>query len=55
LYDSNGNQPLRPGSEKDTPSFDERFTDNPGRDVSTPGNDLLRLFLKRIVLPGSSS
>jgi hypothetical protein len=54
LYDSNGNQPIWPGSDKDTPSFDERFTDNPGRDVSTPGNDLLRQFLERIMEPGNS-
>lgn len=54
LYDSNGNQPIWPDSNKDTPSFDERFTDNPGRDVSTPGNDLLKQYLERIVEDGST-
>lgn len=48
LYDSNGNQPIWPGSEKDTPSFDDRFTDNPGRDSTSPGNDLLERYLERI-------
>lgn len=48
LYDSNGNQPIWPGSDKDTPSFDERFTDNPGRDSTSPGNDLLEQYLERI-------
>lgn len=54
LYDSNGHQPIWPDSDKDTPSFDERFTDNPGRDVSTPGNDLLRQYLERIVEDGNT-
>jgi len=48
LYDTNGNQPIWPGSDTETVSFDERFTDNPGRDSVNPGNDLLRKFLERV-------
>lgn len=48
LYDSNGNQPIWPDSSKDTPSFDERFVDNPGRDSTSPGHDLLKQYLERV-------
>jgi hypothetical protein len=48
LYNTNGNQPIWPGSDKVTSSFDERFVDNPGRDSVNPGNDLLRQYLERI-------
>ncbi|MCK6585151.1 MAG: hypothetical protein L6Q49_18795 [Anaerolineales bacterium] len=54
LYDSNGNQPIWPDSEIDTPSFDERFVDNPGRDSKSPGNDLLRQYLERIAENGNA-
>lgn len=48
LFETNNNQPIWPSSEKNTTSFDERFTDNPGRDLVTPGNDLLKSYLERI-------
>lgn len=48
LFDSNGDQPIWPGSDKTATSFDGRFTDNPGRDSITPGNDLLKSYLERI-------
>lgn len=54
LYDSNGNQPIWPDGEKDTPSFDERFIDNPGRDSISPGNDLLMQYLERIAENGNA-
>lgn len=48
LYDSNGNQPIWPGGEKDTNNFDARFVDNPGRDSSTAGSDVLKQCLERL-------
>lgn len=48
LFETNNNQPIWPSSEKNTTSFDERFTDNPSRDSITPGNDLLISYLERI-------
>lgn len=52
LFDSNNKQPVWPASSKDTLSFDQRFTDNPGRDSITPGNILLEQYLQRSVEKG---
>lgn len=54
LFDTNGNQPIWPGSGKDTPSFDQRFIDNPGRDSITPGNSLLEQYLQRLLEKGNA-
>ncbi|NWG06406.1 MAG: hypothetical protein HXY35_06925 [Chloroflexi bacterium] len=54
LYDSNGNLPIWPDSDKDTPSFDERFSDNPGRDTVSPGNELLKQYLAQIAENGKA-
>ena len=48
LFETNNNQPIWPSSEKNTASFDQRFTDNPGRDSIILGNDLLKSYLERI-------
>jgi hypothetical protein len=54
LFDTNSNQPIWPGSGKDTPSFDQRFIDNPGRDSITPGNSLLEQYLQRLLEKGNT-